>query len=898
MSNINFDNPWLLLIAVPLVIVLAIPFFIAVRKDNRNVHNVLSCILHVAIAVCISLSAAGMKYKSFIKETDVYVVADVSYSTNKNLDVVDGYIHNLRENLPIDTKLGVVCFGGNDTQVVHTPLGGKLRSVKEAVDKVDYSATDIVSALKYTGKIFKEGVVKRIVLITDAKQSDESDANALKRTVDELYAAEIYVDAIYLDSNISKEAKEVQISSVEVADKVYQGQSVQANVTIESSVHTHATLNLTKDGALIRSETIEVDVGTHNIPVSLDTTETGKFSYSVNVVEAEEDESPFNNVCTFTQTVSDKPVTLFVTDSYADEQQLQSLYGVNYADTVTVKYVSDPSANIPYTVAELCQYDEIVLSNVDVAKIRNYEMMIESLDTVVSLLGKSLVGLGNLGLQNTTDEALLRLADMLPVRYGSPISAQKLFVLVIDVSNSMWLNSRIHLAKQAAKQIVDLLDDSDMVSIVTFHGSAKVTQAPTKAINREDVKKIIDGLEGYHGTVISGGITGARDALSAYAETMQTQIFLLTDGASNNWASDNAIMRDVVKEMYQTNGIVTSVLGINVTGENATANRNNLKNLVNTTYGNGNYWDVTDGTTLTDEVLVEITNDFGNVIVDDLTSVKTEKIYDDVVENVEIPSTSYVGGYVASSAKANATTVLSAQHLRNDGGASVTVPIYSYWKYGNGKTASFLSSFSGTWMEKWHADGVDEPFFKNVFTVNVPAERVDAPFTATLSRQSGGASMEIRPAILKAGATVDVKLLTPTGESTEITNLVFDSNVYSCSFALPSLGEYAAEITYTYKGDSYTLVKPIHVSYLSEYDCFTAFDASPLYKMLGEKGTVSEDGNLEIVNDENEVGVRIVDLTTPLMIASVAMFAVDIIVRKIKWADIVGPFRRKRRRVR
>ena len=61
MSSINFDNAYLLLIAIPLVALLAVPFFIAVKRDNRNGHNIASMVLHVLMAVRIAFAAARKK---------------------------------------------------------------------------------------------------------------------------------------------------------------------------------------------------------------------------------------------------------------------------------------------------------------------------------------------------------------------------------------------------------------------------------------------------------------------------------------------------------------------------------------------------------------------------------------------------------------------------------------------------------------------------------------------------------------------------------------------------------------------------------------------------------------------------------------------------------------------
>ncbi len=877
MSSVNFDNPWLLLIALPLIALVAVPAFLSVGKDNRNVHNVTSSILHVLIAIFVAFSAAGTSIKSIMTETDVYVVADLSYSTRNNLDKIDEYIENLADDLPLNTKLCVVCFGGGQP-VIHTPLGETPRSVRESVGKVDETSTDIVGALEYTGKIFKEGVIKRIVLITDAKESDQSDKNALKRAVDTLHASKVYVDAIYLDSNRAADAKEVQITDVDYADKVYQGSVATANVAIESTVETRAELEITRNGEFFTRQPIELGVGTKSIPIYLPTDELGEYAYSVELTECEIDESQRNNVATFKQTVASQPVTLFITESTADEKLAKEIYGDAYEQSVTLKYVDE---EIPYTVAQLCQYDEIVLSNVDVTKINNYEMFIESLDVVVSLLGKSLVGLGNLGIQNSTDSALLRLSNMLPVRYGSPISEQRMYTIVFDMSNSMEQIGKMSVAKNAAKQLVDLLEDDDKVAIIGFHGKWEVKQVPVDASKRESIKEVIDNIEGEHGTVISGGLAGAQEALKEYAAEMRTQVFLITDGANNSGDWENA--NSVVEQMNREYGVTTSILGIL---SSQTGGR--LQTLA--TYGKGEYWYVEDNTMLDEEVFSDISNELGEVMVDSYSLVNKELLFDSVLEGLP-ENMSFVKGYVASKAKPYANTVLTATH-RIENMPSINVPLYSYWNYGNGKTSVYTSTFTGEWAEQWSSLDLDRQFFENVLETNTPAERIDAPFVSTVSRQSGGASLEIRPAQIKTGAEVSVTLRSPDGETTTVNNVVFDSSVYTCSFAMPSVGEYIAEITYSYKGESYTQAKPIHVFYLSEYDSFTTYDASPLYKMLGSKGTVSEDGQLNIENDENEVGIQIIELALPLMIVAVVLFMVDVLVRKLKWADIKGLFRK------
>ncbi len=180
MNSISFANVYLLFLVIPLVALVTVPFALAVRSDNRNGHNIASLVLHLVMAALIAFAAAGTSLVTVITQTEVIVVADVSYSANKNLDTVDGYINELRKNLPRNSKMGIICFG-KDYKMI-TELGGEIKSVKES--GVDDTETNIGSALTYAGSLFGEDVIKRLVLISDGRQSDLRDSNSLKRISD------------------------------------------------------------------------------------------------------------------------------------------------------------------------------------------------------------------------------------------------------------------------------------------------------------------------------------------------------------------------------------------------------------------------------------------------------------------------------------------------------------------------------------------------------------------------------------------------------------------------------------------------------------------------------------------------------------------------------------------
>ena len=238
MKNISFDNPYWLLLAIPLLAAVIIPYFIAKNKDNKSVGWLSSLIIHVVIIISVTLAAAGLVHTTVMTRTKVYIVADVSYSSSRNLDKIDEYIGMISEELPSNSRLGVVCFGKDS--VIHVSSGTELKSVKSAV--VDDSGTDIAAALDFTSTLFSENELKRIILITDGfdTTADGKTAAAVERTV----AKDIKLDTVYLDNNLKEGDKEIQISDVSHTASTYIDHETSVGVMFETNVKNDVTIDL------------------------------------------------------------------------------------------------------------------------------------------------------------------------------------------------------------------------------------------------------------------------------------------------------------------------------------------------------------------------------------------------------------------------------------------------------------------------------------------------------------------------------------------------------------------------------------------------------------------------------------------------------------------------------
>lgn len=869
MRNINFDNPWLLLLAIPLLAAVIVPYCIAIRKDNKNAHTVTSLILHLLIVALVVPALAGMASVTVMTKTEVYVVADVSYSSNRNLALIDSYITELQGKLPDNSTVGLVCFG-KDAQCVTQASQDPLPSVTAA--EVDDGATDIAGALEYAASLFSEGVIKRIVLITDGKQTDSDATSALISAVEHLYAENIALDTVYVDNNVSADVTEVQISGVDHTPATYLGHDTTAAVLVQSSVQTDAIVSLYQNGQKQQDKAVSLDRGYNIVNFTPDTSSAGEFDYEVRV-SAQGDISPFNNSYFFTQSVTESLRVLFITSSQADADAAALMYG-EHATLDT--YVNN--SYVPCTVEQLCAYDEIVLSGVDVRTLKNYTAFVDSVDKAVSLFGKSLITLGDTYIQNKTDDTLSALEDMLPIRFGNHDADPKLYCLVLDSSRSMQMASRLIMTKKAAVRFLDLLGPEDYVMVISFSGEVYVEQMPTEAKNKEQVAQVINGIQPTQGTVIGAALKAAFGQMKSLSFS-EKQIVLISDGMSYSAEPDDAA--DMANQIYQA-GIVTTV--INSSCQEGTANLERIAN-----YGRGKYYWLQDERDLDDLIFGDVADEMTETVIEKRVSVTVADPKDQAVKGLSYLPDVY--GYVCSRAKASAKTVLSVPYTKASGGV-VDVPLYTYWKYGNGRVASYTSTISGAWAQDWQ-QGDGQLFLANVASTNIPTERIDYPYTLYVSYDGTLASVEMIPATLNPYATAQLCLVTPGG-TVFSEQLIFDSERYSFFFPADEVGKYAVEITYSYDDNSFTSQSVFNLSYSPEYDAFVTFDSAELHNAVRNRGTINEGSVPTLVNAPDRIDTYSVYFTVPLLIAAAVLYIIDIIVRKITKNDIKSLFKFKK----
>lgn len=860
MSSINFDNPLLLLLLVPILLIVIGSFIWSVNKENKSVNNTISFICHIVIGVLLVLTISKTTLEIVVTKIEIYVLADISYSSKDNLDLIDEYIQNIEENAPRNSKIGIVCFG-KDYQLLVKP-GEDIISVKNS--NIDDSATDIYSALEYTASLFSEDVIKRIVIISDGEETNDSNIVSLSQSLSQ---EKIYIDAIYLDNNLKEGTDEIQINQVDYVTSTYLGEKETVSVVVQSNIDTKAIITLYKNNEVYKQKALSLTEGYNSVLFDLDTEIAGLNNYELKL-ESNTDDSKNNNSYLFNQEVYEKIKVLFLSSLKTDKTLAEELYG-NSAEIDF--YIND--SDIPFTVEDLSVYDEFVLSNVDIRNYKNHNQFVSSVDTLVSEFGKSLVTFGNTYIQNNEeDEVLSSLSDMLPVRFGANQEDNKLVTLLIDISRSMEFTSKLIIAKAAACAIIDNLDDNVTVSIIAFFGEVGTVINPTPASEKELLKEKINKLNAYQGTFMGAALKYTYGYMLSMPYDKK-DVMLISDGLP--YREQEALSKETVQSMAKNNISLSTILTTRTSGQ---ALMSELARI-----GRGYSYIIEDEKGIESFVLDEVLNALTEVILDDNPSlVNVKSSNNDLINGIDVLPN--INGLYNNKEKSSSKVILSATYTDMSGN-EFDVPLYSTWNYGNGKVSTFTSTLTGSWIENWTNDINAMSVFENVLEANKPTERLDSAFIVNSQTLGTKTTITVNAPTLNKNSVVSISVTYPNGSIIE-KELAFDSENYVTEIETDQIGNYKVDFYYSLGEMSYTAEYLFNVSYLPEYNSFTLYEASNLYYMVSINGKVSEDGNLEIQNKDTEVQKYIIDFTPIFMLICIITFVIDVMIRKLRLQDI------------
>ena len=900
--SINFTNPWLLLLLIPAGLFTIVPYFRLNKKYRGTRNRIVSMVLHLIIMLLCTAVLAGMtvEYDVANDENEVILLVDASFSGGKSDQEMDEFIQSVISSGSSKFKLGIVTFGYD--QVYAVELTKDMNSVYSKYTQAaqpNTTATDIESALEYTATLFSSPETARIVLISDAVETDGDSMSIIKSVA----AKGIKVDTVLFPEERSDD-DEVQIIGVETPkDKIKVGDNFDVVLSVESSYEGKATLIPYDNDVAGEAINIELIEGVQQVKIPFSFALPGMHKMSFELTSDGDTLEQNNEFTSYIYLeIFDK---ILIIESINDESE-QLCGMLNEELQVTVLNSRDVE-NIPSTVDELRMFDQVVLCNIS-----NDDMpdgFDEILYSYVYDYGGGLFTVcGNEedtdpNDENWTANAYVRkdmygtlYQQMLPVEvinYTPPVAV----MIVIDCSGSMhdpaneaeYEGSKLYYAKQGAQACLDALTERDYVGVMSLSDSYTEHLELTPRPQRDKIIAAIEKVGGGGGTIFSTAIERAGKALSALTTVEKRHVIIVTDGEPS--ADDEDRYRYWLQENAKM-GITTSIVGIGCIPSAQNKMKDALVEYAGMTENNFHMVENdqvhTVPTVMRDDLMAPEIQDVNYTQFQ--PTITTHNAVTQGIKEADIPM---LDGFYGLKLKEGAKTILSGPYT----------PIYAEWEFGKGTVGTFACDLNGTWSSAFVGTDVATTLINNIILSLFPAESIrPKDIDLTLSGDNYSTNMSVFTDLME-GESIEVTITSPLAEGefeprVQILYADYDDMYSRMSFSVlcPGIHEIVAR-----KIDSSgmeisraTVYKAL--PYSKEYEVFKDPDVA---EALME--SLSESSGGEIVKEPWEVFAnasdyfhKVIDPKVAFIIIALILFLLDIAVRKFKWKWIHEIIRERR----
>lgn len=660
-TGITFDNPWALAL-IPVVVV-----FIILTGRNLKFKSVIRkrmiTALRIMLMLCLVIALSSPNIKSTLNQTATIFVADVSDSLRRSRGRIQEFIQDSLGYISDRDITGVISFA-DEAAVVKMP--DKANNGNLSLNtKIKTGGTNIEKALTLAQSVMPENAAKRLVLLTDGRETSGNAEEKAKK----LSRLGYTVDVVAFEESIGDE---VQMEELSVPKQVNAGERFDISLKIKSTANTNAVIRLYQNRTLAQEKSVELYDG-DNLFVFTDTAEeTGMITYTAEVVADSDTVIQNNQLSGFTQ-VLDKPKILLVERGNSGENLVRYIDG--YAQITRVK-----PEEVPVTMQEIIKYDAFVLTDI------NYEWLNEDfvvlLEQAVKHNGKGLLVTGGENSYAPGGYKGTLLETVLPVNMDINEKEEKPnlgLVLVIDKSSSMsggeYGITKLDLAKEAAIRTVEVLEDTDWLGVIAFDETVQWVIKTEQLTDKKKATDLIGSIRPGGGTQIIPPLNEAWKNLRE-KDTKLKHIILLTDGHAEQYGYDRVIRN------INSDGITLSTVAV---GEEADAML--LKALARG--GNGRFYK-TDEFSDIPSILVKETFLAGQKYLQNRSFYPELVSSSGILKGIEeIPP---LDGYVATSIKSTASMIFKSD---------TDDPVLAVWQYGLGRTAAWTSDIQGTWTSQW-----------------------------------------------------------------------------------------------------------------------------------------------------------------------------------------------------
>ena len=643
---------------------------------QRLLQTIVRALLVAALAVALARPVVSLGSS---QESIVYLVdasASISSASIKNAATrIDEITAALR---PAHSR--IVVFGADAAALDDTAALRKLadREVRpDQRDLVDRTGTDLERGLDAARAELRPGAVPRVVLFSDGRDT----AGESRAAVERLAAAGVPVS---VEPMTPRDLGDTWVDEIALPARVVPGALVSAVVMVGSQRPASALVELRDGKRVLGSRIVPVSAGQTAVPFDVTFDQPGSRVLNA-VVTAERDTLAANNELRREVVVAPQGKVLYI-DSTPDSAKYlhNALTQSGFAVTVGA-----PAA-LPTTAAALEPWDVVILS--DVPRVAIPDTAMSALATWVEQRGGGLFVAGGesvFGEGGTGGYRKTELERLTPVTFERKDEPEVALIIVLDKSWSM-AGQQMELCKSAAQAAIDVMQDEQMVGVVTFNDELNwdITLRNVGK-NRDTIRKAIAAIEPSGHTLIYPAIEQAYLALKS-ARARAKHVVLLSDGRS--YPDD---YEGLVKKMVAEKMTVSSI------AVGPAADRELLTNIAN--WGKGRSYVVEDAKEVP-QIFVKEAKSATNPSFDEkpLKAVMKTRGF---LEGIDLATAPALRGRTATVLKDGALGLVETPDKD---------PLLAFWPIGLGRTAVFASDVKDRWATDWIKWRGYGPFFASI----------------------------------------------------------------------------------------------------------------------------------------------------------------------------------------
>lgn len=627
-------------------------------------------VIRLFIVLLLLFAIAGMQWVKRSNTLAVVYLADASRSIrNDQRNAEARYIQQSSSSARPGDTVGLITFGQDP--LPHQMTAGALAEIRHTGST---GITNISAAMNSALALLPDNSARKIVLLSDG---NENMGSALGEAPT-LTARGVRIDTVLIPTSLKKEAL---VEKVIIPSRAKIGEPFAVRVVCRALNAQHARLILRREGQPIGTP-LSVDLPTGRRVFTFEThaDKPGFYRYeAIMETDPRQDTLIENNKGQGFTSVRGRPQVLYVSPTAGMVNYLRRSL---YSQHIDVLYA--PPSAMPTNPAAFMQFDSIILSDVPRAEFSQAQLI--ALQSCVRDFG---VGFGMIGGVQSYGAGGWRnspIEDVLPVSMEVKKQKRLPSVAVVLVIEDLEIPASVNMSKEASKALVDLLDPIDQVGVLDCNGYGNSNGGQWRvpfqhATDRAAIQQKIDTLENM------GDPPSYDPYLVEAARVLQgcdaavKHIIFLGDGDAYYEGGQNGLSAT----MRRIRG-----MGITVSSVATAADQTGIAYMAGLAKDGGGQSYVADQP-----------RDLPRILLKDQQIYSAPPIIEEPFTPRLIPGGDVVQGIGSmppllgyNVASLRPTANVSIISHRND-------PIFASWRYGLGRSISFLSDDKNRWGAHW-----------------------------------------------------------------------------------------------------------------------------------------------------------------------------------------------------